>query len=199
VRCGIQTRSPDHGHSIGLSPAARRVASVRTSVPEVTPPDLRVAVMYSRSGPSKAYRKVRNPVMVRTPSAIVCLVPPPFWIHAVYRGVRLCENHVRMPIGFDALDHEDMPIAVPGPDPCALKAGNVGRHIRLRHLHVKLVRQRNDGLRIDSCRLGFSVVHPTHGYHHNYHQQVVHVPPEAQPKSRSAMASWRQTHRDHAL
>jgi hypothetical protein len=122
--------------------------------------------MYSRSGPSKAYRKVRNPRHGQNAVGDRCLVPPPFSIHAVYRGVRLCENHVRMPIGFDALDHEDMPVVVPGPDPCALKAGNVGRHIWLRHLHVKLVRQRNDGLRIDSCRLGLSVVHPTHGYHH---------------------------------
>jgi hypothetical protein len=30
--------------------------------------------------------------------------------------VRFRENHVRMPIGFDALDHEDMPVLVPSPD-----------------------------------------------------------------------------------
>jgi hypothetical protein len=36
-----------------------------------------------------------------------CFVPPPFSIHVVERRVRVCENHVRMPIWSDALDHED--------------------------------------------------------------------------------------------
>ena len=79
------------------------------------------------------------------------LAPKPFAIHAVIGRVRVCENHVRMPVGPYALDHEDMPVVVaPGPDPRAVKAGNLGRHIRRRHFDVELVRKRYDGLRIDS-------------------------------------------------
>ena len=40
---------------------------------QITAPFFIVAVRVRRSGPSKAYRKVRNPVMVSTPSAIVAL------------------------------------------------------------------------------------------------------------------------------
>src|SRR5260370_14866512 len=94
-----------------------------------------------------------------------------------------------MPIGRDAIDHENMSVVVPGSDPCALKAGNLGRHVRRRHLHIELVRQWDDRFRIDGERLGLNVVRPTHEYHPNYHQQVAHVPPEAQSKSHSAMAS----------
>jgi hypothetical protein len=101
----------------------------------------------------------------------------------------LCENHVRMPIGRDALDHENMSIVVPGSDPRALKAGNLGRHVGCRGLHVELVRQRDDRLRIDGKWLGLSVGQPTHENHHNYHQQFAHVPSEAQPRCRSM---WRQ-------
>ena len=89
---------------------------------------------------------MRNPVMVSTPSAIVALSAPPFAIYAVEGRVRLGEDQIRMPVSPDALDHEDMPVVVPGPDPRALKAGDLGRHVGRRRLHVEPVRQRDDGL-----------------------------------------------------
>ncbi len=55
-----------------------------------------------------------------------------------------------MPVGRDALDYENMSVVLPGSDPRALKAGNLGRHVGRRHLHIELVRQRDYGLRIDS-------------------------------------------------
>jgi hypothetical protein len=39
---------------------------------------------------------------------------------------RFCENRVRMPIRCDALNHEDMPAVVQGPDPRAVKAAISG-------------------------------------------------------------------------
>jgi hypothetical protein len=82
-RCGIKTRSPGHGQSTGRSPAARRATSVQTSAPELTPPDFRVAVRYNRSGPSKAYRKMRNSGHGEHAADDHRLVPPPFSIHVV--------------------------------------------------------------------------------------------------------------------
>ena len=126
-----------------------------------------------------------------------CFVPPPFSARSVKRRVRLCEHHIRMSVGLDALDDEDMPVVVPRPNPRALKAGNLGRYVRCWRFHVELVRQRDDRFRIDRERLGLSVVHPAHQDRRDRHQQIAHVPPEAPPKSRSAIARW--TRRIRAL
>jgi hypothetical protein len=76
-----------------------------------------------------------------------------------------------MPVGPYALDHKDMPVVVaPSPDPSAVKAGNLGRHVGRRRLDIELVRQGDDGLRIDSDRLSLSDVHRTQEYHRNYRQ-----------------------------
>src|SRR3954464_7931328 len=128
------------------------------------------------------------------------LAPKPFAIHVVISWVRVRENHIRVPVGPYALDHEDMPVVVaPSPDPRAMKTGNLGRHVGRRDLDIELVRQGDDRLRIDSYRLGLSDVHRTHEYHRNYRQKVAHVQLVSWPKSDATLAGERQAYRPHSL
>ena len=83
-----------------------------------------------------------------------CFVAPPLAARAVKCQVRFQEDSASSAttISGDALDHEDMPVVMPGPNPCALKACDLGRHISAGRLHVERIRQRNDRLRIDCER-----------------------------------------------
>jgi hypothetical protein len=72
-----------------------------------------------------------------------------------------------------------MPVVVPRSDPRALKACDLGRHVRRRLSHVELVRQRNDRFRIDSERLGLNAMRQHQQCDRNDSQHSTHVPLEA--------------------
>ena len=62
------------------------------------------------------------------------------------------EHHMGMPVGSDALDHEDVPVVLPGPDPGTLKACDLKWHCGRRRLQIELVRQRYYRFRINGER-----------------------------------------------
>src|SRR3984885_1363812 len=79
---------------------------------------------------------------------------------------------------------------MPSPNPRALKAGDLGRHVRTRRLHVERIRQRNDGLWIDGERLGASTAHDHHEDHGKDRANSTHIPPgPPKPGASSTLAA----------